>query len=140
VASWLIRHNTWVNSGFAGLRFYAHDNARDTYDGVIHSNVIDNFQVNIPTSGAGVTWEQHHNVIGLGYATVDDYNVFSEFGTSTDTEWELANSGGISEPRHRPGVGGGPRCAGPGPARPCPRGRRPGLRVPRVEPDPRGCR
>jgi hypothetical protein len=98
VASWLIRHNTWVNSGFAGLRFYVHDNARDTYDGVIHSNVIDNFQVNIPTSGAGVTWEQHHNVIGIGYATVDDYNVFSEFGTSPDTEWELANSGGILSP------------------------------------------
>jgi hypothetical protein len=91
LASWLIRHNTWLGSGFAGLRLYTNNNPRDTYDGVIHSNVIDNFQVNIPTSGAGVTWEQHHNVIGLGYRTEDDYEGFAEFGPG----WELANAGGL---------------------------------------------
>lgn len=99
VSDWLIRHNTWLGSGFAGLRLYSNGNLpADGYTGLIHSNIIDNFQVNIATSGAGITWEQHDNVIGLGNITVDDIEGFPEFGTSADTSYELANSGGILSP------------------------------------------
>jgi hypothetical protein len=90
VESWLIRHNTYVNSRFGGLRLYSNNNLPASYGGTIVNNIVDLFEVDIPNTGAG--WVQHHNLIGAGDALAGDTIGFAEFGTSSDTPFELATS------------------------------------------------
>lgn len=83
-----IRHNTWARSNFAGLNFYGHSEFPASVE--ITNNVIDKFTVvNTPTWGAT---EQHHNVITFGPVTTGDFALTPEFGTSSDTVYELANT------------------------------------------------
>jgi hypothetical protein len=97
VVSWLVRHNTWAISRYAGFRFFENSNLPDTYGGQIYNNIIDIYQVDIP-----ITWdetEQHNNIIGIGYRTSTDTEGFSDFGSTEDTDFELSNS-----PVNTPGV------------------------------------
>lgn len=90
VIAWVIRHNTWAQSRFAGLRLYSNGNLPDTYGGDIYNNNIDIFEVDIP-----VTWDntkQRKNVIGVGPAMDADIIGFAEYGDSDDTHFELANT------------------------------------------------
>lgn len=97
IVNWLIRHNTYVQSRFAGLRLYANGNLPDDYGGEIYNNLIDIFEVDIP-----ITWDntkQRRNVIGVGPAVSTDIDGFAEYGDSDDTHFELANT-----PTNSPGI------------------------------------
>jgi hypothetical protein len=90
----LIVNSTFANSRFGGLRFYVNSNPVEDPTRLIFNNIIDKYNIDdgwVPTEA-----EQHHNAILSGPRTDDDLIGFPEFGTSVDTDHELANSGWTS--------------------------------------------
>jgi hypothetical protein len=105
VRSATIRHNTWANSRFGGLRWFLNNNNVDSPARLVYNNIIDSYFVNDGWEPA--IGEQFNNVIITGPRTASDIEGFPEFGTSADTDWELANS-----PITSPGIDDGATVSG----------------------------
>jgi hypothetical protein len=101
-----IANNTWARSRFGGLRFYVNGNPVGSRVRAIFNNVIDLYSID--DGWAPLTSEQHHNIIGAGPVTASDRQAFAEFGTSADTDYELA-----TQPTPSPGVDQGTSTGAP---------------------------
>jgi hypothetical protein len=86
-----IVHSDFVNSRFGGLRIYTNSNPVASPVRLIANNIIDKFDIDDGSSHSSA--QQYGNLILVGPRTSADLAGFPEFGTSSDTSYELANSG-----------------------------------------------